>query len=176
MDEVVKSSAPWVRAFGAASCCGTIRDPKRPVVLEPDRRLRSFSLGHGFSDARSIQSLRCAMFVRRYRQFGFTLVELLVVIAIVGMLIGLLLPAVQSARSSARRTQCLNNLKQIGLAFHMYLDTHAGQFPRSSHSANAHWEPPWGYALAEVSRADRRREVGRAAWKSDERYLPLPRR
>ena len=74
---------------------------------------------------------------------GFTLIELLVVIAIIAVLIALLLPAVQQAREAARRTQCRNNMHQLGLALHNYHDTHM-IFPPGVTKPAAHRSGAWG--------------------------------
>jgi prepilin-type N-terminal cleavage/methylation domain-containing protein len=76
---------------------------------------------------------------RRLGRQGFTLVELLVVIAIIGILIALLLPAVQAAREAARRTQCLNHFKQIGLAMHGFHDVRKGLPPSRLTNHHATW-------------------------------------
>lgn len=79
---------------------------------------------------------------RRARTRGFTLVELLVVIAIIGILVALLLPAIQAAREAARRSQCSNNLKQIGVGLQNYHDTYK-KFPTSIAPTDWSWGLSW---------------------------------
>ncbi|ADG65925.1 protein of unknown function DUF1559 [Planctopirus limnophila DSM 3776] len=89
------------------------------------------------------------------RRSGFTLIELLVVIAIIAILIALLLPAVQQAREAARRTQCKNNLKQVGLAMHNYHDTHNTFPPGNIRGALnvGHGPTAWVHILPYVDQA-----------------------
>src|SRR4051794_16489404 len=92
--------------------------PSRPVVIEVHHPLPVIA----------------ERFMQRHRR-GFTLIELLVVIAIIAVLIALLLPAVQAAREAARRSQCINNLKQLGLAIQNYTDVHGSLPPTSDADA-----------------------------------------
>jgi prepilin-type N-terminal cleavage/methylation domain-containing protein/prepilin-type processing-associated H-X9-DG protein len=86
------------------------------------------------------------MSVRRARRAGFTLIELIVSIAIIGVLAALLIPAVQSSRDAARRTICKNQLRQLGLALHMYHEVHR-HFPPGSYTMGPSFpmQTGWGW-------------------------------
>ena len=94
------------------------------------------------------------------RRTGFTLVELLVVIAIIGILIALLLPAVQAAREAARRAQCSNNLKQIGLALHNYHDS-SKTFPMGGAGG---WGHTWHLYIAPFMEQEAIHNIARKPW------------
>ena len=98
--------------------------------------------GHGHPLFGEMESMS-----RKRGKRGFTLIELLVVIGIIGVLIALLLPAVQAAREAARRLQCANNLKQIGLAINAYEDNHGAYPPAFRLFDFSNWSSGWTYGV-----------------------------
>lgn len=105
-------------------------------------------------------------FETRFARIGFTLIELLVVIAIIAILASLLLPALARAKAKASSVQCLSQMRQVGIATLLYVDENEGYLPRSSHSAMAYGQLPWGYALVPYV-------LGKAFTRPDSRWTNL---
>ena len=89
------------------------------------------------------------------KKLAFTLIELLVVIAIIGLLLAILFPAIGSVREGARRAQCTNNLRQIGIAIMMYADDHDFKFPALVRGLG-----PWWYNFLEPYVPCKARQIG----------------
>jgi prepilin-type N-terminal cleavage/methylation domain-containing protein len=104
---------------------------------------------------------------------GFTLIELLVVIAVIGILIALLLPAVQQAREAARRAQCRNNMKQIGIALHNYADAHSA-FPPVSVMPQGRISQPWSAHTRLLPFLEQANVASLINWETDFEYTSKP--
>src|SRR5688500_9941742 len=104
---------------------------------------------------------------------AFTLVELLVVVAIIGILVALLLPAVQSAREAARRMQCRNNLKQIGLACHNYMSAQQVFPPVSLYPQGVTFEP-WSAHARLLPYIEQASLAGLIDWQASREFVDNP--